>query len=418
MKRKFLILTLCFTIIFSSINYKKTYAFDGGVISAPMLATILTLGVSAGFVITSDDDVQDIGRLFYEKYKNTWEQTKLAFDVCVTLGANKVVTVSGDFLKMVLDFYNDITSDVDVPSNKINFNSLGIPHFVTYDSFNHYWKYGSTSYVGDVSSNSDFKVGNVSFEYVSKDKYYRYYNIYFVDTFITKTGITMDADSFKVAIVDINNKLYLGLGYIGLSQWNNISISSSSISSALDIPYVPGSYSSDELNKDSVDVYVPGNTSDLIGRLPSDVTSNPTYDLPVGGVVTVPSVDNPSIDVDNSISFPNVGDIPDVDVPDVDVPGQDTIVPSFPSFGDSLDFSPMYLTNVTEKFPFSLPWDIGRLIQKFDVEPIAPIFDVPIVSETITLDLTEFSELASIVRFFVLICFILSLIFISTKLLG
>ena len=68
MKRKFLVLTLCLTIIFSSINYKKSYA-DGGVISLPILATFGSLAVASGIIIKNNDDLYDLGRIFYDYYQ-------------------------------------------------------------------------------------------------------------------------------------------------------------------------------------------------------------------------------------------------------------------------------------------------------------------------------------------------------------
>ena len=92
--------------------------------------------------------------------------------------------------------------------------------------------------------------------------------------------------------------------------------------------------------------------------------------------------------------------------------------PSFPNMGDKLDFSPLYVTNINDKFPFSLPWDFKRIIDVFDVEPVAPSFEVPLVTETIEIDFSYFEEWALIIRFFILIIFTSTLIFISTKLKG
>ena len=92
--------------------------------------------------------------------------------------------------------------------------------------------------------------------------------------------------------------------------------------------------------------------------------------------------------------------------------------PSFPNMGDKLDFSPLYVTNIKDKFPFSLPWDFKRVIDIFDVEPIAPRFEVPLVTETIEIDFSYFEEWATIIRFFITIIFTSTLIFISTKLKG
>ena len=424
MKRKFLILTLCFTLIFTSINYKKSYAFDGGVVSVPMAATILTLAAASGVIINNSEDLYDICNVFYNNYRDNWDYVQDVFNTCVSIGLNGVVSVGKDFAQMVTSSLDSIflTSTSDI--NLIN----GLPFYPNYIELHlptsEHTEDNPLIYSTGIMAKTVY--GYEGFVRINSYSRNDSSSPYAVSVMIDKDGGTRFlgnlATSIKVSldIWDSSNGRYC-LNINGMKYSAPIFTTSDYRYS---LPYSPSYDSSNLKDKESYDIYVPGSLDSLVGGnlgyndVVHNGTLNPPYDLPIGGSVSIPVVSNPTIDVDDSISFPTVGDVPDVDVPDVDVPDQDTIVPSFPSFGDSLDFSPMYLTNVTEKFPFSLPWDIGRLIQKFDVEPVAPIFDVPIVSETITIDLTEFSELASIVRFFVLIGFILSLIFISTKLLG
>ncbi len=83
---------------------------------------------------------------------------------------------------------------------------------------------------------------------------------------------------------------------------------------------------------------------------------------------------------------------------------------------NSLDFSPLQNIGLSNKFPFSLPWDLKNSVVALTSNPEAPVFDVPIVSEVITLDFSEFESWASIVRVFTTLIFVLSLIILTRRL--
>ena len=131
MKKKFIIFTLCFTLIFSSLNYKKSYA-DGGVISLPILATVSSLAVGAGIVINGNDDLYDLGRIFYnyiDKHNDlTWATVQAVFSSSVSLQPNKLISVDSNFLSIVKDFFdNTFLNFKDEPFNSVSlFNSLPI----------------------------------------------------------------------------------------------------------------------------------------------------------------------------------------------------------------------------------------------------------------------------------------------------
>ena len=80
MKKKLLVFTLCFTLIFSSLNYKKSYA-DAGILSAPLLATVVTVAVGSGVIINSYDDIVNIGRIFYDCHKDNMENVNSIFNL-------------------------------------------------------------------------------------------------------------------------------------------------------------------------------------------------------------------------------------------------------------------------------------------------------------------------------------------------
>ena len=195
------------------------------------------------------------------------------------------------------------------------------------------------------------------------------------------------------------------------------------MSSVVSIPY-NGTYNPGNVWGDTeegikdVPIYVPGDLSDILNGNPSDVVGDKAPSWVGNGNVSVPSVDNPSIGVSDD-AFVNSGVVDKPTDTPTDTPtDKPSWLPSFPSFGDELDFSPLYMTNIKEKFPFSLPWDFKNLINMFDVDPVAPKFEIPFLGNNITLDFSYFEEWAIIIRFFILISFNVTLIFISTKLKG
>lgn len=416
MKRKFLILTLCFTIIFSSINYKKSYA-DGGIISLPVLAIVSTLAVGTGIALNNIDDIYDIGRIFYDyvqsNNKITWDVVKTTFESAKVV--NGMISVDRNILDICKDFFNSFFDFKGESVSSVGtFCGIPILKGVDYKNFNKYSHLAMSLYDGT-------KIGNIDTARINSEGFME------LGTSFVQSLPLSDVGGYKIFIdgKSVYSKIYYFYKNNGSWQFygsGTFNLLYSGVKgSYVNIPY-NGTYdwgSNVNDNVNDLPLPIPGNLGDLIGKSPSDIWSG-SYDsgLVGNGNLSIPGVDNPSIGIGGVTSFPNVSvENPPTDIPDVENPPVG-VIPPFPSFGDSLDFSPMYLTNINEKFPFSLPWDIGRLIEKFDVEPKAPIFKVPIVTSDIELDLTIFDEWANIVRFFILIGFALSLILISTKLLG
>lgn len=99
----------------------------------------------------------------------------------------------------------------------------------------------------------------------------------------------------------------------------------------------------------------------------------------------------------------------EVDTPDVPGTGEDTGTVDWPSAGD-LSLPQLIIS----KFPFSIPFDVARLIGLLEAEPKAPVFVVPlkygkIMDEEITLDLSQWDDVIRIVRWGELICFVAAL---------
>lgn len=75
----------------------------------------------------------------------------------------------------------------------------------------------------------------------------------------------------------------------------------------------------------------------------------------------------------------------------------------------AIDFTPLTSVEISKVFPFSIPFDLKNLLEILLAEPKAPVFDIPLWTEKVTLDLTKFNLIADIVRVFCILgwCFYL-----------
>lgn len=123
---------------------------------------------------------------------------------------------------------------------------------------------------------------------------------------------------------------------------------------------------------------------------------------------------------DNSLSLPNVGKgssvIPDDTSVDLDYSTitQPTLSESIESFQN---LQVPFISGLNTRYPFSIPWDIQRFIQRFNKEPTPPAWNfdwnITVLNHTYTYhfegDLSDYNGLAEIFRNLVLISFILAL---------
>lgn len=75
-----------------------------------------------------------------------------------------------------------------------------------------------------------------------------------------------------------------------------------------------------------------------------------------------------------------------------------------------IDLEPLKVTTIKEKFPFSLPWDIQRIIEELVDVPEIPRWTVNILGNELVIDFAIFEPLAKIVRWAVVIMFVIGLI--------
>lgn len=87
------------------------------------------------------------------------------------------------------------------------------------------------------------------------------------------------------------------------------------------------------------------------------------------------------------------------------------------------DFDVETPQSIIDKFPFCLPFDIYNAFNILSAEPEAPVFSIPLKMEgvfdySIEVDLSQFNDIANIVRWFLYVIFIIGLILVTNKLLG
>lgn len=321
-KNKFIILTLCFTIIFSSINFKKVDAIDF-VISPTVLAVVSTLAVGTGIALQGADDIYDIGRMFYDYVSRnnslTWDIIETTFKSAVSIG--DIVTVDKNILDICKGFFDSTFKGTSVDVSTI----LGIPvlNFVSNSNFSKYAHLAMDVYEG-------VSIGGVDVARVNSEGKLEIGTYY-------KTNFAQLTD----------NKMYINGDFIykyyktasgSWSFYGNTRLSylyKDVLTPSVSIPY-QGGYDwgsvDDKTNGglNDLPLPIPGDLGDLLGKNPSDVwDKNYENGLVGNGDIIVPDVSNPSIGLGGSTSFPTtdtgVGNpsIPDTGVGDPSIPDTD-----------------------------------------------------------------------------------------------
>jgi hypothetical protein len=160
------------------------------------------------------------------------------------------------------------------------------------------------------------------------------------------------------------------------------------------------------------------------------VVNVPAPSIPLPGSVSIPEPLEGVVEKVPSVAFPNSLEIPiplnpTLDKVVSDVSSIRTKVDSITSVLDvvsvpknvELDFGPLIVAGdaFTRRFPFSIPWDVKRQLDVFNVSPQAPKFvinkpnfivlsghSIPL---RLTIDLSPFDFIASLIRWFGVISF-------------
>ncbi|HFZ6229815.1 TPA: hypothetical protein ACILPC_003682 [Clostridioides difficile] len=419
LKRKiFAIFLSCFLFISSTVN---SFALAPVLVAvAPEVVNVVaTLAVASGVALTTKDDIYDVVRLVYENTPD-WSSFVDTFKRDVSISADNVVKIGNDFLDMCKFAFDNIF--LDVPKSATSISALGSlvqGSIIDLKNYAPPFEIGFSNFKVVCDRGGDSGVINIQIPYADGSGFFTCGDYY--------TNLTL-LDKYRITSIKIQGyKTILNIEFYMLpSQWvpggsiyrGEYVAEKPLVGLAYDLPYVPGTYDwdgqvSDKVDSGSLDVYVPGDAEDLIGVPSGDIVvgeNNPPYDLPVGGTVTVPKVENPSLPVGDNIVIPGDSVVdPPIDPP-VDPPD------FIPTVG--IDFSPFInaMNNFKEKFPFSLPWDFKRVFDVLNVPSKSPSFDLPLAGFEFNIEFSQFDLWVRIFKYFIYLIFVLGLIFITNKL--
>jgi len=161
---------------------------------------------------------------------------------------------------------------------------------------------------------------------------------------------------------------------------------------------------------------VPGEVSipvDTVQTIPAyPIPANPADKVAVN--IPVPVAGTPAIAIPVATTIPVAGTLD----PTVPGTGIGTLDPSLPD-GVALDFSPLTMSGLTEKFPFCIPFDMLGVFNIFaSTNRTAPVFNLPFVYDIdLNFDLSIFNTLAAVGRFFMYLLFIYGLMILTKQVL-
>lgn len=436
-------------------NYSNDYYNTSNDDIEPYFVSAIAIPSAFGYlmatfgVVASSAIIYDNKDSIVEFYNNEIDKFKLK---CTALGiasdvvenwlsnlSNGIIEKSSGVFDAFKSFLSDIFKDTSsivfsgdlIPGVTYDFSEFGItdlyftpttgttdygnPFLVAVDSKNMEGRYniycisptkGKVNFNNGVSS--VYTLSNTTYSYVINDIRYYY------------GGRTLESNVVSYGSVPYMGNVYLDEAiskYIGADKntgtYSNVgSLTSDSVIDVLN----PGVLDS------SKDVVIDWGSFDYDSVLSGVGTGSITWDdaLVSGGLVVSDGDTIIGGVVEDEGTIPGEGE-EDTNIPfvfdgnvNIDSIGGESVISD-----SSFNFEPLMALGeeFTNKFPFSLPWDLIDIIKIFDAEPVAPKFEVDFIGENIVvLDLSQFESVVKIFRFFILLYFIVGLIKITGNL--
>lgn len=443
MKKKIISIFLSMFIVVSSTV--SSFAFAPALLLAPEVASLIgTILVAGGLSFQTYDDLSK-GVAYYANDEGFIDKVLPSLMSSVNKFKDGTVELSAD----VLDYFESvfIGKGSNIYINGLSVNSFPVNQFADIQSNKHL--------ISDfgLMKGSIYTIPLISdgIVHINKDLYF---DVTFKEGTFSDTVATLKygndvlgkyrfskyggVSSAKVTFVhtyipglEDKIELYNYSGLIGNSnaQWRF------SGSSEVDIyDYLSGKgalgtfdnvgdvFNSDAIKDNSICVSPPKDASDLLAGSNYNVYNPSARTWEVGDSISFPATG--ALDIGDSISVgKETATDTDVDTDtdtttDTDIDGSTDWSDVFPPWGEGINFKPLTEIGFTEKFPFCLARDIKNVVGIFNVKPKAPIFEVPLFTEKIKIDLSQFNDWANIIRLFVFLGFIICLINITRKVIG
>lgn len=101
----------------------------------------------------------------------------------------------------------------------------------------------------------------------------------------------------------------------------------------------------------------------------------------------------------------------------------DVVLDALDSFGGGIgNIASALVDALSQVFPLCILWDFVKIVELFEAEPVPPVFEVPIkfgwLDETITIDLTEYEDIFTMLRFGEVALFLIGLFNITMSWVG
>jgi len=103
----------------------------------------------------------------------------------------------------------------------------------------------------------------------------------------------------------------------------------------------------------------------------------------------------------------------------------DVVINAIDTFGESVgNIASALVDAISQVFPLCILWDVVRIVEIFEAEPIPPVFDINLkwdligVDQTFKLDLTQYDLIFTFLRMGEIIMFLLELSRITMEWVG
>jgi len=168
-------------------------------------------------------------------------------------------------------------------------------------------------------------------------------------------------------------------------------------------PYNP---SLNDIDIGTINIPVPVDVAVDIPTYPTEPAIDTVISIPIPQVATGDNVIY--VPIDNTVAEPIDPTIPNT--------GIGSLSPTMPTDA-ILNFEPLMSTGLTSKFPFSIPFDMGAILNIFSGTSRTPLtFSLPFVQDIeLNFDLSHFSGVAAMTRFFVYLIFLFALMILTKK---
>lgn len=275
-------------------------------IPATILAAVSSLAVSSGIVIKNNENIYDIGRLFYDYIQRsndlTWDFVESTFLASYTL-VNDIIHIDKSFTDIVKGFFDSTFND---NNGQIKFESIPVGSAPIHPNF----------IVMPLNSSVTFGNVKITFEYKKDEAEHRRGKLScYVDDVLQISVLTntLGLPATRIAFYDKGNNSYSlfydSMNSSGFGSFSNLcSIVSSSLGVAAgSFPYTGGydwGKTEDKKENDSVGLPIPSNLSSLVD-LNSDDFWNNKNNLVGKSDILIPIIDNTSVSICEPYSFSN-----------------------------------------------------------------------------------------------------------------